>query len=801
MKKIFLSLILFLALQLHTLGQQIQLLDATTRQALPFATVVRLQTGEARIAGSNGRLVFDGLTQADTLQFSMLGYATKKLSLKQLEERRYVVALRPVDIRLGEVVVSANRWASVAREVPQRISRISSAAIGLSQPQTAADLLGSGGEVFIQKSQQGGGSPMIRGFATNRLLIAVDGVRMNNAIFRGGNLQNVISIDPFSLQSAEVLFGPGSVMYGSDALGGVMLFNTLRPEIQDDEPHVNGAATARYASANNEKTFHMHLMAGGKKMASLTSFSMNDFGHLRMGRYCRDEYLKTYYIQRMDSVDRVVENPDPLVQIPSAYKQWNLLQKFLVPLTPNLELGYTLIHSTTSNYDRYDRLLRFRNNLPRSAVWYYGPQDWTMNLLSLQWSHSNKFFDDLKLNIARQDFAESRHDRDLNRNVLRHRWEKVTAWSSNADFRKLLAPNRTLVYGLEWIWNNVESTGEDVNIKTRKTTKALARYPMADWTSLGVYAQLSHRFNQQFLVQAGARYSHTLIDATFDQALSGLPFSKAELNKGALTGSAGLLFNPDSKTSLSFNLASGFRAPNVDDMGKIFDSEPGTVTVPNPALKPEYLYSAELGLARELGNRAKLDATAYYSYLDQAMVRRAFTLNGADSVIYNNEMSKVMAIQNAAFATVYGLQASLELKAGNGLSWRNSLVWQKGEEELDNGERSPLRHAAPLLYRSALSYRNQQTTIELYYIYNAEVSHENMPAEEISKDYMYAIDENGKPFSPVWYTLNIRLMHQINETFGISAGIENITDRRYRPYSSGLVAPGRNMVFALNMKF
>ena len=100
-------------------------------------------------------------------------------------------------------------------------------------PQTTADLLSNSGEVFIQKSQQGGGSPMIRGFATNRVLIAVDEVRMNNAIFRSGNLQNVISIDPFAVENTEVLFGPGSVIYGSDAIGGVMSFTTLAPKFSD----------------------------------------------------------------------------------------------------------------------------------------------------------------------------------------------------------------------------------------------------------------------------------------------------------------------------------------------------------------------------------------------------------------------------------------------------------------------------------------------------------------------------------------------------------------------------------------
>ena len=100
---------------------------------------------------------------------------------------------------LKEVVLTPNRWKQAANEVPQKVISISTASVALENPQTVADLLTLSGKVFMQKSQQGGGSPMIRGFATHRLLYAVDGIRMNTAIFRGGNIQNVISFDGFAI--------------------------------------------------------------------------------------------------------------------------------------------------------------------------------------------------------------------------------------------------------------------------------------------------------------------------------------------------------------------------------------------------------------------------------------------------------------------------------------------------------------------------------------------------------------------------------------------------------------------------
>src|SRR5690606_14283199 len=185
-----------------------------------------------------------------------------------------------------------------------RISTVSPKQITLQNPQTAADMLGQTGDVFIQKSQQGGGSPMIRGFSTNRLLYTIDGVRMNTAIFRAGNLQNVISLDPFTMENTEILFGPGSVMYGSDAIGAVMSFQTLSPQLAlNDEVLVTGKALTRYSTANNEKTAHLDINLGWKKWALLTSFSSNDFGDLKMGSFGPDDYLRPLYVQRINNQD------------------------------------------------------------------------------------------------------------------------------------------------------------------------------------------------------------------------------------------------------------------------------------------------------------------------------------------------------------------------------------------------------------------------------------------------------------------------------------------------------------------
>ena len=292
-----------------------------------------------------------------------------------------------------------------------------------------------------------------------------------------------------------------------------------------------------------------------------------------------------------------------------------------------------------------------------------------------------------------------------------------------------------------------------------------------------------------------------MLDATFDTTYYQFPFSKAEINAGALTGSIGLVYNPTETWQIGVNFSTGFRAPNVDDIGKIFDSTPGSVVIPNPSLKAEYAYNGELAIAKIFGKGVKVDATAYYTLLDNALVRRPFNLIGEDSIEYSGELSRVEAIQNAAKAYVYGVQAGIEINLPEGFGISSRFNWQKGEEELDDNTTAPLRHAGPWFGASHFTYKRNKLLLNFYAIYNGEISNANLAPTEQDKDYIYAEDANGDPYSPAWYTLNFKALYQVNENFMVSAGIENLTDKRYLPYSSGLVAPGRNFIISARVTF
>jgi hemoglobin/transferrin/lactoferrin receptor protein len=801
---LFLLLLFFLITAKSLFAQTITIKDFTTNQPLEIVTIYSEDLQRSALSDAKGNADISLLKNAEKIRFQLLGYENIVKSYKQLEENNFIVLMKPSSISIDEVVISASKWDESKKDIPQKIAVVRPADIFFQNPQTAADMLGTTGQVFIQKSQPGGGSPMIRGFAANRVLIVVDGVRMNNAIFRAGNLQNIISIDPFTLERAEVVFGPGSVIYGSDAIGGVIDFITLSPKLSSsDIIYYNINAAVRFSSANQENTGHFDINTGFKNWGLVTSLTYTTFGDLKMGSSGPDEYKRLEYAEIINGIDSTVVNPDPLVQIPGGYDQINFMQKIRFTPDINWDINYGFHYSATSDYPRYDRLLEYRNGNLRSAVWYYGPQKWIMHNLNIRNFSSNILYDKASFLFAYQKFEESRHDRTFNRTAFNHQREIVDVFSFNFDFSKELNKEQKLFYGAEALLNKVNSTSESEDISTGTIKPIGTRYPDGSASnSFAAYLNYKNELTEKLTFKFSTRYTYITLDAEFDTTFYPFPFTEANLNTGAVNGSAGLTYRPQEEWQFNFNLSTGFRAPNIDDVGKVFESEPGAVVVPNPNLKPEYAYSLETGITKRFENIAKLDITAFYTLLDDALVRRPFMLNGRDSILYDGENSQVLAIQNAAEAYAWGIEAGLEIQLPEGFSISSKLNFQNGEEQdEETGKYIPLRHAAPLFFTSHLNYIRERFKADLYFIYCGEISYADLAPSERSKPHIYAIDENGNPYSPDWYTLNFKAGYQLTDYLQINAGIENIADQRYRPYSSGLTAAGRNFVFSVRTRF
>jgi hemoglobin/transferrin/lactoferrin receptor protein len=362
-----------------------------------------------------------------------------------------------------------------------------------------------------------------------------------------------------------------------------------------------------------------------------------------------------------------------------------------------------------------------------------------------------------------------------------------------------LSDNSELFYGLEYITNDVGSYANRININNETLEPTVTRYPNnSSWNSYGIYSSLKKTINQ-FTLNGGVRYSYVTVESPFDTSLFRFPFTDAEIKKGAFTGNLGLVFRPSVKSQFNFNFSTGFRVPNVDDLGKVFESAPGQLTVPNPDLKAEYAYNFDIGYAVNIVDRVTFDITGFYTILNNAIVRRPSTFNAQDSVLYEGVTSRVFALQNAAKANAYGIQAGIELFFFNkNLSWSIQGNWIEGEETDDTRDEDvPLRHAPPFYGNTHLKIKVRKCRVDVYALWNGEISNSNLAPSEQAKTFIYATDKNGKPYSPSWYTLNIKTSYQLKSYLTVTAGWENITNQRYRTYSSGIVSPGSNFILSL----
>jgi len=780
-------------------SQTITVLDLEQKTPLAFATISSHIAGVFTTTDDSGRADISAFRDASAIEFRSIGYKAVHYSYDELLGDSLVVYMQHMGLEFDHIVVRATRLRQDSRDVPFKTVSISKLDALLTQDQTTADLLSSTGAVFIQKSQQGGGSPMIRGFSTNRLLYAVDDVRMNTAIFRSGNLQNVISIDPYTIERADVYLGPGSVIYGSDAIGGVMSFKTLAPKLGfSDSTIISTNFDSRYSTINNEITGHIDVNFGWEKWATVTSISANHFGDLRAGKNGPVEYLRPFYVQRVGDQDVEIQNKDPYTQVPSGYDQINAMQKIRFKPNDKLEISYGLHYSSTSTYSRYDRNLLYHGGLPRYGEWNYGPQKWLMNHLRIEHYSKSTYYDKVILSIAHQNFEESRISRDFNASQKQRRIENVAATSVNLDLVKSFAGSNQLFYGGEFVKNRVKSIGKTEDIFEKTVVDGPSRYPNAKWQSIGAYLSYQHQLGS-FSFLSGLRYNQYILDSHFDTRFYPLPQENVKSNHGALVGSLGTLFRPSEDLVLSLNLATGFRAPNVDDAGKVFDSEPGSVVIPNAELMAEYAYNIEVGITKIFVKNLRLEFNAYYTILDNAMVRRNATLNGLDSIFYDGQFSQVQSIQNAAMATVLGFQMNAKYSILQGrLLFTADLNLQEGKEELEDGSESPSRHAAPTFGTIAIAYKGKKIRIKSFLAFCGGKPFEDLPQEEQGKKEIYAIDSQGNPFSPSWTTLNLNASYSLSGKWSINVGLENITNQLYRTFSSGIAAGGRNLVLALH---
>ncbi|MCY7408903.1 MAG: TonB-dependent receptor [Chitinophagales bacterium] len=680
---------------------------------------------------------------------------------------------------------------------------MSSKQIAQSNPKNSSELVTQTGLVIAQQSQQGGGSPIMRGFEASRILLVIDGVRLNNLIYRGGHLQNIITTDPSVMDHVDLLFGPSSTVYGSDALGGVIHFHTKSPKLSDEAGKLNtgGNAMLRYASASSEKTGHIDFNVGAGKLASFTSVSYSDFGDLLQGKNLNKDadsiWLRPYYVERINGVDSLVANENIYKQVQSAYSQYDILEKLLFKQNENISHSLNLQLSNSSDVPRYDRLTDPSGGGLKYAEWYYGPQFRSLIAYDLNVINQNGFFNEYHGGINYQAITESRHTRRFGSNALTNRNEDVSVLGFDIDARKKSQRN-DLRIGIEATFNSLTSTAEETYIVTGEISALNTRYPDGDnnMNSFALYTTNTYDFNDHWVLNAGLRMEYVYLKSTFvSKEFYDFPYDEVTQTNFPLSGSLGIIWKAISDLRVSLLGSTGFRAPDVDDLAKVFESASGSVILPNPDLLPEKTFNLDLSITKIISNKVKIEAVGFYTLFNDAIVTDAYTYNGEDSILYDGEMSAVYANQNAGNAFIYGANANLFIDFNDWLAFTSTITYTYGRIVNDTGN-APLDHIPPVFGKTSLIYHAHGFRGELFAMYNGTKKIE---------DYFFNGEDNEQYATPEgmpgWFTLNLRLQYAINKNIMLQAACENILNANYRVFASGISAPARNFVVGLRAGF
>ena len=715
-----------------------------------------------------------------------------------------------IKVEMDEAVIAARKFPWAIQLIANQVSVISAKEIAQANQPNTADLLQNSGQVLVQKSQQGGGSPIMRGFEANKILLVVDGVRMNNAIYRAGHLQNSITIDQFSLEKIEIVNGPGSVLYGSDALGGVIHFYTKSPEFSNSKKIlVKGNVASRYATTNNEITNQVSLSVANNKWGSYTSYTQSAFGDLRQGANrsvaIGDLGKRNFYQGRINGKDTMLVNQNPNIQKGSAYQQYDLIQKLVWKQNKNVSHVVNFQLSNSTNVPRYDRLTETNSaGVFKSAEWYYGPQNRLLLSYQAQLKHG-KFYDQGNITLSHQAIQESRHNRGWNKTNLNHRIENVTVNAINLDFEKKYK-NRFVRYGLESNFNEVKSTANAENINTGIQSALDTRYPDGGSSTRYHAVYLSEEISFGKLdIYEGVRYTNSQLRATFnDQTFFSFPFKEITQNNQSLVADVSACYRTNNNWKFSFLISSGFRTPNLDDLAKVFESTKGdtignsttigTLIVPNKDLKPEFAINYEIGLSKKW-SVAQFKVNTFFTDLTNAIVTQNSTFNGSALILYGDTLCRVQQNVNAGKAYIYGVSANIEHQLKAGFSFSANVNYTKGMITT-NEIASPLDHISPIFGKASLNYDHQNWTASFYTLFNGakKLKDYNVAGED---NLIYAT-ANGLP---AWHTLNLRANYKVNKNIDLQMAIENISDKNYRVFGSGISASGRNVLFAIKGNF
>lgn len=644
---------------------------------------------------------------------------------------------------LSEVVVTAQRKQQQNLLVPFSVDILSQQSITELNPRTTPEALMAMNGVFVQKTNHGGGSPFVRGVTGNQTLILVDGIRLNNSTFRYGPNQYLNTIDPCTIKRIEVAKGTGSVQYGTDAIGGVVHVITREPQFTTSRPATNGRILAKYMTGNMEKTIRGEVIHSGNKAALLAGITKRDFGDLIGG----------------DTTGR---------QSPSGYEEWSVDIKAKFLLREKIQLVIANQFLRQGHVPVYHKV-----KLENFGLNEMDPQQRLLSYGRLIIQGNSALLKETAVTISFQQGIEGRSSQKNGSNLLRKERDQTSTVGITADILSEFNKVWTANSGAEVYLDKVGSTRKDITTTTGATVSKRGLYPdRSEYRNYSLYS-LHHFRYRSWVLDAGLRFN------TFDIHITDTTLGTVNITPAALVGNAALLFTISREQTVYASFSSGYRAPNVDDMGTL-----GIVDfryeVPAANLRPEKSQHTELGYKFQ-GKKFNGTIAAYYMHLNNLITR----IKVEGEMISGYQVYKK---ENTEFAYIKGIETGFNWQLSRQFIFSGGASYTYGQ---NLSRHEPLRRIPPLNGRLMTTWRTAKWMGAAEWQFATKQSRLAQVDKEDNR-----IPAGG---TPGWNIINIYGGYKLDK-IQFSTGVQNMLNKDYRTHGSGINGVGRSAWITISIK-
>ncbi len=645
-----------------------------------------------------------------------------------------------------EIQITATRRSAPRFEVPPATTVIDHEELRGLAPQTAMDALHGEPGTFVQQTTPGQGVVIVRGLKGSEVLHLVDGFRLNNAIFRNAPNQYVALVDAQMLDGIEVVRGPMSALYGSDAMGGVVQMRSREPAFADAgwEPSAN--LRSFYGTADRSLVTRAEGAFAGESVVLSGGVTFQDVEELRSGD------------------DRI-----PF----TAFRAGAQDLKLRTHLGERHELMLSAQRLEQPETSRVDELIAgFGQTAPASSVALFEPQERTFYHARYRYAAEQTLFDDITVHWGRQRIDDGRRGRALGSSVEDRESNVDTTRGAQLQLTKSLGTSHRLAWGGEYYRDEVQSSRASSTDGGPRVARS-PRFPDgATLRQISAFAAHVWRLGRRVELAYGLRYSSVRTD---------LPAQSA-LDNRDLSGNVSLTYAPLASLRLVASVGRGFRAPNVFDLGTFGDRPGNRFNVPNPDLEPETVLTVDLGV-KHASERLQAELNWFHSDYDDRITSvesGALTPNGR----------RITQSRNVASVELWGIEAGARYRWSDSTELFATATSTRGEEKVD-GDRNPAERVPPLFGKAGVRWSpDDRLTLEAYTFY-ADSQRRLHPRDRVDP----RIDPDG---TPGWATFNLKGSWRASDRLRLGLRLENIGDKRYREHGSGLDEPGFNAIASVD---